>query len=32
MSSPETMEAIRRGDEEIKNGKGLKVDLDDLWK
>ena len=32
MSSPETMEAIRKGDEDIKNGKGIKVDIDDLWK
>ena len=32
MSSPETMEAIRKGDEEIKNGKGIKVELEDLWK
>ena len=32
MSSPETMEAIRKGDDDIKNDKGIKVDLDDLWK
>ncbi|MBQ2012218.1 MAG: type II toxin-antitoxin system prevent-host-death family antitoxin [Bacteroidaceae bacterium] len=32
MSSPETVEAIRKGDEEIKNGKGIKVELEDLWK
>ena len=32
MSSPETMAAIRRGDEEIKNGGGIKVDLEDLWR
>ena len=32
MSSPETVEAIRKGDEEIKNGKGIKVKLEDLWK
>ena len=32
MSSPETMEAIRKGDEDIKNGRGIKVDIDDLWK
>ena len=32
MSSPETMEAIRKGDEDIKNGRGVKVEIDDLWK
>ena len=32
MSSPETLEAIRRGDDDIKNGRGTKVDIDDLWK
>ena len=32
MSSPETVEAIRKGNEEIKNGKGIKVELEDLWK
>ena len=32
MSSPETVEAISKGDEEIKNGKGIKVELEDLWK
>ena len=32
MSSPETMEAIRKGADDIKNDKGIKVDLDDLWK
>ena len=32
MSSPETMEAIRRGDEDIQNGRGVKVGIDDLWK
>mgnify|MGYP006343716437 FL=1 len=32
MSSPETVEAIRKGDEEIKNGKGIKAELADLWK
>ena len=32
MSSPETMKAIRKGDEDIKNGRGIKVDIDDLWK
>ena len=32
MFSPETMEAIRKGDEDIKNDRGVKVDIDDLWK
>ena len=32
MSSPETMEAIRQGDEDIKNGRGVKVEINDLWK
>ena len=32
MSAPETMEAIRKGDEDIKNDRGVKVDIDDLWK
>ena len=32
MSSPETMEAIRKGDEDIKKGKGIKVNVEDLWK
>ena len=32
MSSPETTEAIRKGDDDIKNDKGIKVDIDDLWK
>lgn len=32
MSSPETMEAIRKGDEDIKKGRGIKVDIDGLWK
>ena len=32
MSSPETMEAIRRGDEDIQNGRGVKGGIDDLWK
>lgn len=32
MSSPETLEAIRRGDDDIKNGRGTKVDIDELWK
>ena len=30
MSSPATMEAIRQGEEDIKNGKGIEVDLDEL--
>lgn len=30
MSSPETMEAIRQGEEDIKNGKGIEVNLDEL--
>ncbi len=32
MSSPKTMEDIRQAEEDIKNGKGIKVSLDDLWK
>ena len=32
MSSPETLEAIRKGDEDIKNGRGIKVEIDDLCK
>ncbi len=32
MSSPETLEAIRKGDDDIKNGIGTKIDIDDLWK
>ena len=32
MSSPETMEAIRRGDEDIQNGRGVKGGIDDLGK
>ena len=32
MSSPETLEAIRRGDDDIKNSRGTKIDIDDLWK
>ena len=32
MSSPETLEAIRKGDDDIKNGRGTKIDIDDLWK
>jgi antitoxin YefM len=32
MSSPAMMEAIRRGEEEIKNGGGTIVDIENLWK
>jgi antitoxin YefM len=32
MSSPETLEAIRKGDDDIKNGRGTKIDIDELWK
>jgi len=30
MSSPETMNDIRQAEEDIKNGKGIKVSLKDL--
>lgn len=30
MSSPETMADIRQGEEDIKNGKGIEVNLDEL--
>lgn len=30
MSSPETMEDIRQGEEDIKNGKGIEINLDEL--
>ena len=30
ISSPETMAAIRQGEEDIKNGKGIEVNLDEL--
>ena len=30
--SLEIPEAIRKGDEDIKNGRGVKVEIDDLWK
>ncbi len=30
MSSPETMADIKRGEEDLRNGKGIKVDLNDL--
>lgn len=32
MRSPAMMEAIRKGEEEIKAGKGTPVNIDDLWK
>ena len=32
MSSPAMVEILRQGDEDIKNGKGRVVKLDDLWK
>jgi len=32
MSSPKMVEIIRQGEEDIKNGKGRIVKLDDLWK
>jgi len=32
MSSPEMVEILRQGDEDIKNGKGRVVKLEDLWK
>jgi antitoxin YefM len=32
MKSPAMMDIIRKGDEEIKNGGGTSVDIDDLWK
>lgn len=32
MKSPAMMEIIRKGDEEIKNGGGTSVDIDNLWK
>lgn len=32
MKSPAMMEAIRRGDEEIKNGGGTPVTIEDIWK
>ena len=32
MSSPEMMEVIRKGDEDIKNGNGSKIEIEDLWK
>jgi len=32
MSSPAMVEILRQGDEDIKNGKGRVVKLDELWK
>ena len=32
MSSPAMVEILRQGDEDIKNGKGRVVELEDLWK
>ena len=32
MSSPAMVDILRQGDEDIKNGKGRVVELDDLWK
>ncbi len=32
MSSPEMVEILRQGDEDIKNGKGRVVKLEELWK
>lgn len=32
MSSPEMVDILRQGDEDIKNGKGRVVKLEDLWK
>lgn len=32
MSSPAMVDIIRKGDQEIKNGGGTKVDIDNLWK
>jgi hypothetical protein len=29
---PEFVEMIRQGDEDLKAGKGVKVDIEDLWK
>jgi hypothetical protein len=30
--SPEFIEMLRQGDEDLKAGKGVKVDIADLWK
>lgn len=32
MKSPTMMDIIRKGDEEIKNGGGTSIDIEDLWK
>ena len=32
MSSPAMVDILRQGDEDIKNGKGRVVKLEDLWK
>jgi len=32
MKSPAMMDVIRKGDEEIKNGGGVPVNIGDLWK
>lgn len=32
MRSPAMMDIIRKGDEEIKNGGGAPIDLENLWK
>ena len=32
MSSPELVKRIKEGEKEIQEGKGTKVNLDDLWK
>ena len=32
MSSPKMVEILRQGDEDIKNGRGRVVTLDEIWK
>lgn len=32
MSSPAMVEILRQGEEDIKNGRGRVISLDDLWK
>lgn len=32
MSSPKMVEILRQGEEDIKNGKGRVIKLEDLWK
>ena len=32
MSSPEMVDVLRQGDEDIKNGRGRVVTLDEIWK